>query len=654
MIPELGHAALILTALLAACQAVFCFGGAVRDDAGWLAAGRSAAVGQAVFCALSFAALVSAFVVNDFSVQYVATNSNSALPVYYRVAAVWGGHEGSLMLWMLVQCVWTAAVAATAGRLPPKFAGKVLGVLALVALGFLLFTLLTSNPFLRFATPPLDGRDLNPLLQDFGLTVHPPILYTGYVGLSVAFAFSVASMLEGRLDPTWARWTRPWTMVAWMFLTVGIALGSWWAYYELGWGGWWFWDPVENASFMPWLMATALIHSLAVTEKRGLFQGWTILLGVSGFALSLLGTFLVRSGVLVSVHSFASDPTRGVFILALFTAAVLGSLILYALRADRFRSDAQFDLMSRETAILINNLLLVVAAAAILYGTLYPLIIDYLGLPKLSVGPQWFNAYFVPITLLLAVAMGVGMHLPWRRAPNKKLYRRLSVVMVLALAAGLVLPWLAYGSTGLATVAGVAAAAWTALSVLSEPWRRWRAGQSLRMPAPVVGMLTAHLGVAIAILGVTLTTSYGIATDNALAPGESMEIAGYTLRLEGIEEVPGPNYQAQRGTLSLMRDGQTVATLLPEKRRYRVQTSMMTEAAIDAGLTRDLFVAMGEPLGDGSWSVRVQYKPYIRFIWLGALVMAGGGGIAMFGRRRRSQLIGSSAPSDPAAAAVGA
>ncbi|MFK8016588.1 MAG: heme lyase CcmF/NrfE family subunit [Gammaproteobacteria bacterium] len=634
MIPEIGQTALIIAALLAMCQAVFCFGGSLRNDTGWLAAGRSAAIGNMVFCVTAFGVLISAFVANDFSVQYVATNSNSALPTYYRVAAVWGGHEGSLLLWITVQSIWTAAVAATAGRLPPRFGGKVLGVLALVGLGFLLFTLYTSNPFLRFPVPPADGRDLNPLLQDFGLTVHPPMLYMGYVGLSVAFAFSVASMLEGRLDPKWAKWTRPWTMLAWMFLTCGIALGSWWAYYELGWGGWWFWDPVENASFMPWLVATALIHSLSVTEKRGLFQGWTILLGVSGFALSLLGTFLVRSGVLVSVHSFASDPERGVFILVLFGIAVLGSLILYAVRADRFRSQAQFDLLSRETALLLNNLLLVVAAAAILYGTLYPLIIDYLELPKLSVGPQWFNAYFVPLTLLVSASMGVGMHLAWRRSPGGALKGRLTGALILAVALGVALPWMAYGRTGLMIVVGVTAAGWTALSVLSEPWRRWRAGQSLLMPAPVVGMLIAHFGVALTILGVTLTSSYGIATDNALSPGETMDIAGYTVRLDGVSAVSGPNYEAQRGTLTVTRNGKTVATLLPEKRRYRVQTSPMTEAAIDAGLTRDLFIAMGSPLGDGAWSVRVQYKPYIRFIWLGAVVMAFGGGVAMFGRRR--------------------
>ncbi|MFK7888652.1 MAG: heme lyase CcmF/NrfE family subunit [Gammaproteobacteria bacterium] len=634
MIPEIGQTALILAMLLAVCQAMFCFGGALRSNAGWLAAGRSAAVGSMVFCGVAFAVLINAFVSNDFTVQYVATNSNTALPLYYRVAAVWGGHEGSLLLWVLVQSIWTAAVASTAGRLPPRFAGKVLGVLALVAVGFLLFTLLTSNPFTRLPNPPLDGRDLNPLLQDFGLTVHPPMLYMGYVGLSVAFAFSVASMLEGRLDPTWAKWTRPWTMLAWMFLTCGIALGSWWAYYELGWGGWWFWDPVENASFMPWLVATALIHSLSVTEKRGLFQGWTILLGVSAFALSLLGTFLVRSGVLVSVHSFASDPERGVFILVLFGLAVLSSLILYAVRAERFRSEAHFDLLSRETALLMNNLLLVVAAAAILYGTLYPLIIDFLGLPKLSVGPQWFNTFFVPLALLSAAAMGVGMHLTWRRSPSRGLFQRLGAVAGVGLVIAAILPWIAYGHTKVATVAGVGAAAWTGLSVLSEPWRRWRSGQSLRMPAPVVGMLIAHFGVALAILGVTLTTSYGIETDNALSPGDSITVAGYTVRLDKIEGVDGPNYRAERGTLSVFRGDTQVATLLPEKRRYRVQQNPMTEAAIDAGLARDLFVAMGEPLGNGAWSVRVQYKPYIRFIWLGAVVMAVGGGVAMFGRRR--------------------
>ncbi|MEM6638856.1 MAG: heme lyase CcmF/NrfE family subunit [Pseudomonadota bacterium] len=564
----------------------------------------------------------------------MATNSNTALPLYFRVAAVWGGHEGSLLLWVLVQSVWTAAVASTTGRLPARFAGKVLGVLALVAVGFMLFTLFTSNPFLRLPNPPLDGRDLNPLLQDFGLTVHPPMLYMGYVGLSVAFAFSVAAMLEGRLEAKWARWTRPWTMLAWMFLTLGIALGSWWAYYELGWGGWWFWDPVENASFMPWLVATALIHSLSVTEKRGLFQGWTILLGVSGFALSLLGTFLVRSGVLVSVHSFASDPERGVFILVLFGLAVLGSLVLYAFRAERFRADAHFDVVSRETALLVNNLLLIAAAAAILFGTLYPLIIDYLGLAKLSVGPQWFNTYMVPLTLLLAAVIGVGMHLPWRRLRERRRLQPLTIAAAMAIGLAVALPWLAYGKTSLVTVTGVAAAAWTALSVLTEPWRQWRTTGRVRIPASMAGMLIAHFGLAMTILGVTLTTSYGIETDNRLAPGERVEIAGYTVSLDAINRVEGPNYEAQRGELTVQRGERAVATLYPEKRRYRVQQNPMTEAGIDAGLLRDVFVAMGEPLGDGAWSVRVQYKPFIRFIWLGAVVMALGGGVALFGRRR--------------------
>jgi cytochrome c-type biogenesis protein CcmF len=634
MIPELGHFALALAFALSIAQAVFGLGGAWFRRPAWMAATIPAVTGQFTFVALSFGCLVYAFQVNDFSVAYVANNSNSALPAFFRFAAVWGAHEGSLLLWILILSGWTLAVAAFSKALPDAFRARVLGVLGLVSIGFIAFTLGTSSPFTRLLPAAADGADLNPLLQDFALVIHPPMLYMGYVGTAVAFAFACAAMFEGRLDATWARWTRPWTTVAWLFLTVGIALGSWWAYYELGWGGWWFWDPVENASFMPWLVATALIHSLAVTEKRGLFKSWTLLLAIFAFSLSLLGTFLVRSGVLVSVHSFASDPARGLFILALLVFFIVGALVLYAWRAPLLGSSAGFSWLSREAFLLLNNVLLVVAAALILLGTLWPLFMDAFNLGKISVGPPYFNAVFLVPMLPLAVAVGVGMHSTWKHsriAPLRTMYFSLAGVAAVA-AVGLAA---FYGGFSVLLLVGFTAGVFVMLSALVEPWSRWRAGHSL--PAAVIGMSLAHFGVGMFTIGVTGVEAYKIERDIALSPGESAELSGYTFTLVGTKPVRGPNYDAIEGEVRIMRGDREVAVLHPQKRSYWVRPQPMTEAGIEVGPHRDLFAAMGEDLGNGRWSLRLQYKPLIRYIWLGCLLMAVGGVAAVSDRRYRAR-----------------
>jgi cytochrome c-type biogenesis protein CcmF len=648
MIPELGHLALILALCLALAQAGFGLVGAHWRRADWMGVVRPAVAGQFVFLALAFGCLVTAFLQHDFSVAYVAQNSNSALPAYYRVAAVWGAHEGSLLLWIVVLAIWSLAVAAFSRALPQQFSSRVLGVLGLVSAGFMSFTLATSNPFLRLQPAVAEGNDLNPLLQDFALTVHPPILYTGYVGFAVAFAFACAAMLEGRLDQSWARWTRPWTTVAWLFLTVGISLGSWWAYYELGWGGWWFWDPVENASFMPWLVGTALIHSLAVTEKRGLFKSWTLLLAIFAFSLSLLGTFLVRSGVLVSVHAFASDPARGLFILAFLTLCIGGALALYAWRAPKLASSAGFELWSRESFLLFNNVLLVIAAALILLGTLYPLFMDALDLGKISVGPPYFTGVFLVPMLPLLALLGVGMHASWKRARLGGVKRPLLIALAVAFAIALLLTILAYGRSGVLTVIGLTAGLWLMFSALREPFSRLRHGQTLS--AAVLGMSIAHFGVALFTVGVTAVESYKIEKDLAMKPGDSTEVAGYRFAFDGLRNLAGPNYQAIEGTFRITQGEKQIAVLHPQKRVYRVQTSPMTEAGISVGWTRDLFVALGDDLGGNAWSVRVQYKPLIRYIWLGAWIMALGGLIAVTDRRYRLRQVTEPAPSAGAVA----
>ena len=634
MIPEIGHFALILALSLALCQGVLPLLGAHRNDQAMMAVARPAALGQFVFLLIAFACLTWAFVHSDFSVRYVANHSQLALPTVYKISAVWGAHEGSLLLWIVILSAWTVAVGRYSGELPQSFSARVIGVLGLLSCGFLLFTLLTSNPFERLLPAPPDGADLNPLLQDPGLAIHPPILYAGYVGFSVAFAFAIAAMLSGHLDQAWARWTRPWTTAAWLFLTVGIALGSWWAYYELGWGGWWFWDPVENASFMPWLAGTALIHSLAVTEKRGLFKSWTLLLAISAFSLSLLGTFLVRSGILVSVHAFATDPARGLFILIFLGVVIGGALLLYAWRAPALDSSAGFRPLSRETFLLLNNVLLVIAATLILAGTLAPLIVEVANAGKISVGPPWFEVAFAIPMIPLVLLLGVGMHTAWRTQALQPLVRQLKLPAILALTAGVLVPGLIYGRFGVLVTVGTIAAFWIMGVALLQPLRSWRrAPGTPGMTRSVLGMSVAHFGVGMFVLGVTITSAFSVESDLSMVPGQKVEVAGYQFELRTLKNVQGPNYQALEGEIDISRDGRFVGQLRPQKRTYLVQQSPMTEAGIMASWNRDLFVALGDPLGNNAWSVRLQYKPMIRFIWLGALVMAIGGIVAVSDRR---------------------
>jgi cytochrome c-type biogenesis protein CcmF len=633
MIPEIGHFALILAMLLALVQAALGLIGPRSTQPRYVDAVPSAVAGQFVFTCIAMGCLAKSFIDYDFSVRYVAENANSALPLFFRIAAMWGAHEGSLLLWIFVLSLWTVAVVLRARTLPRSFTARVLGVLGLLSFGFLLFTLATSNPFLRLDPPAPDGRDLNPLLQDVALAVHPPMLYTGYVGLSVAFAFACAAMIEGRLDQTWARWTRPWTTLAWSFLTAGIALGSWWAYYELGWGGFWFWDPVENASFMPWLVATALIHSLAVTDKRGLFKSWTLLLAITGFSLSLLGTFLVRSGVLVSVHSFAADPARGIFILAFLVVVIGGALGLYAWRAPSLRSEAGFEMTSRESFLLFNNILLVIAAAVIFGGTMAPMVSDALGQGALSVGPQYFNPSFALPALPLLALLSVGMHAGWKRGNLSRVKREVLFTGVLALALAVAI-WLgAYGGRKLLMPLGIALGLWIVLSALVDPVDRIR--RKLSLPLGVVGMAVAHLGLGMTTIGITVVQSATLEIDRAVAPGETVKVGEYDFRFEGTKAVEGPNYSAVQGTVVVGKGGKDIVVLRPQKRTYWVQQNPMTEAGISASWNRDLFVAMGEDVGRGAWSLRLQVRPLIQFIWWGALVMTLGGVLSGLDRRYR-------------------
>jgi len=637
MIPELGHFALILALCLALAQTIFPLIGAARTIPNWMAVARPAAVGQLVFMSLAFACLTYAFINNDFSVLYVASHSNSALPLAYRIASVWGGHEGSLLLWSLLLSLWTVAVVIFSRSLPQNMAARVIAVMGFVSIGFLLFMLLTSNPFERLSPAPLDGQDLNPLLQDPGLVIHPPMLYMGYVGFSVAFSFAIAALLGGTLDSAWARWSRPWTLVAWIFLTFGIVLGSWWAYYELGWGGWWFWDPVENASFMPWLVGTALVHSLAVTEKRSAFKNWTVLLAIMAFSLSLLGTFLVRSGVLTSVHAFATDPERGVFILA-FLGIVIGlSLVLYAWRAPTVGKGGHFEALSKETLLLLNNILLIVACGGVLLGTLYPLFIDALGMGKISVGPPYFSVVFFWIMAPLMFLLGIGPLARWKNEQVKSLVIRLRYTFIVSIALAVILPFLVMGKAGLIVFPGIAAAAWIVLTSLQNVRDKMsqRVNGLRSLPQSFYGMTTAHIGVAVFVVGVTLSNAFSVEKDVRMAPQKSLELGGYSFIFEGTQSVNGPNYEAEQGLVKVLKNGEQIAVLEPQKRLYRVQRMPMTEAAIDWGFTRDIYVALGEPLDNGAWSVRVYYKPFIRWIWLGGLLMVLGGLLAATDKRYR-------------------
>lgn len=636
MIPELAHFALILTLFVALVQGALALRGAALDRADWIAIARPAAQIQFLLVSFSLGALIWSFAAKDYSVAYVAYNSNSQLPLFYRIAATWGGHEGSLLLWMFMQTGWAGAVSLFSRQLPDAMVARVLGVLGLISAGFLLFVLLTSNPFERLVPAPADGLDLNTLLQDIGLIFHPPLLYMGYVGFSVAFAFAIAALLSGNLDAVWARWSRPWTTAAWLFLTLGIAVGSWWAYYELGWGGWWFWDPVENASFIPWLAGTALIHSLAVTEKRGSFKSWTVLLAIGTFALALLGAFLVRSGVLTSVHAFATDPARGVFILALFTATVGSSLFLYALRAPRIGHGGQFAFVSRESLLLVNNVLLAVAAASVLLGTLYPLLIDALGLGKLSVGPPYFNAVFVPLMAPALLLMAVGPMANWKSADAGSLLKRLSIPAALAVLAGVGVPLLFDRWSG-GTALGLGLAAWLATAIAVDVVKRIRATRDRwwRQPRSWLGMHLAHLGVAVFVTGVTLVGSYETEQDLLMQPGQSAPVASYRVEFKGVARVRGPNYESDMGTFALYRGEKRLRDLHPEKRTYASSALPMTEAAIAANGLRHVYVALGEPMEQGAWSVRLYYKPFVDWIWGGCILMALGGLLAISDPRYR-------------------
>ncbi len=641
MIYELGHLALILALAMALAQSVLPLIGAHTGNAAWMALARPSARGQFLFLVIAYGCLTHAFVVNDFTVALAANHSNSHLPLIYRLTAVWGNHEGSILLWSLILGGWTLAVSIFSRQLDERMVARVLGVMGLISCGFMLFTLLTSNPFERMFPPPADGNDLNPLLQDPGMVIHPPMLYMGYVGFVVAFAFAVSALLSGRLDAAWARWSRPRTTVAWCFLTCGIALGSFWAYYELGWGGWWFWDPVENASFMPWLVGTALIHSLAVTEKRGGFKMWTALLAIMAFSLSLLGTFIVRSGVLSSVHAFASDPARGVFILGFLALVIGGSLTLFALRAPRVGLGGGFEPISRESMLLANNVLLLVAASAVLLGTLYPLVIDALGMGKLSVGPPYFDTVFVPLMTPALFLMGIGPIARWRQASLPDLAYRLRWAFGVSAASALV-AFFALGKWTPMIGLGLALAVWIASTVVvalvvrlqensSATWSR----RLLAQPGSFYGMLLAHFGVAVFVVGVTIVSGFTTENDVRMEVGDSAAVAGYQVRLDKIEDVVGPNYQASRATLTISRDGALVATVTPDRRVYNVSRSPMTEVAIDRGLLRDVYIALGDPVSATAWSVRLHHKPFVNWIWIGCVLMALGGLLAVMDRRYR-------------------
>jgi len=633
MIVELGHLALVVALGLSLLISVFGLLGAHRGQERLMGAVPVLVAGQFVFIALSFGVLTRAFLTDDFSVAYVAANSNTLLPWYYKFSALWGAHEGSFLLWILIMSGWTLAVAVKGSDLPVAFRSRVLGVMGLLNLGFVAFLLFTSNPFDRLIPmTPGEGSDLNPLLQDFGLIVHPPMLYMGYVGFSVAFAFALAALLSGRLDAAWARWSRPWSNVAWAFLTLGITLGSWWAYYELGWGGWWFWDPVENASFMPWLAGTALIHSLAVSEKRGTFKSWTLLLAITTFSLSLLGAFIVRSGVLTSVHAFAVDPTRGLFILIFLALVVGGSLILYALRTAAISSKASYTLASREAFLLLNNILLVISMALVLLGTLYPLAYELAtDGAKISVGVPYFNAGFVPLMLILSAALGIAPVLNWKRTPHTRIVNRLGWVAAVSIILGVGLPLVLADAVSWTVLLTLVLAFWILGSHGADLIRRLGKG---RLPLAYVGMLIAHMGFAAALIGVALTSTLSVERDLRMAPGDSLEVGDMSIRFLGVDRVNGPNYVADRGEFVVVESGQRL-TMRPEKRNYLARRNVMTEAAIDPGLTRDIYLSLGEPLEAGAWAVRIQVKPFVRWIWLGGLLMALGGVLAVLDARYR-------------------
>ncbi|GKX54445.1 c-type cytochrome biogenesis protein CcmF [Leminorella grimontii] len=641
MIPETGHFFLALSLALAALLSVYPLIGAYRQHQQIMNTARPLSYALFASTMISFLCLVYSLINNDFSVVYVANNSNSELPVYYRIAAAWGAHEGSLLLWVVLLSSWTLAVALFSRRMPLEAVARVLSVMGMINVGFLLFVTLTSNPFERLLPFfPIDGHDLNPLLQDVGLIFHPPLLYMGYVGFSVAFAFAIASLMSGRLDTAWARWSRPWTLAAWIFLTLGIVLGSFWAYYELGWGGWWFWDPVENASLMPWISGTALLHSLAVTEKRGTFKAWTVLLAIVSFSLCLLGTFLVRSGILVSVHAFASDPTRGMFILGFLVLVIGGSLLLYAFKGGQVnKSRVRYDLFSRETMLLANNILLTAAMLVVLLGTLLPLVHKQLGLGSISIGEPFFNTMFVWIMAPFALLLGVGPLVRWRRDSLSPLTKRLMIggLLTVGISWGLLLTESRFS---VIAFIGLMMAIWVATLSCFAFYERityrhsfWQGAR--RLSAGQWGMFLAHMGLAVTVIGIAFSQNYSIERDVRMKPGDSVALEGYSFKLVDVKLIDGPNYTADVGTLVVTKGDGQVATLTPEKRYYATTKMVMTEAAIDAGIGRDLYGALGENLGDGQWSVRLYYKPFMRWIWFGGLFMALGGILCMLDARYR-------------------
>ncbi len=641
MIAELGHVALIISLGFSVLLSIYPLWGAHIGNQAMMNTARPLSFGMFFMLLLSFIALSWAFYVNDFTVSYVASNSNSALPWYYRLTAVWGAHEGSLLLWVLIQAGWTVAVALFSRGMPQESVARVLSVMGMIGIGFLLFIILTSNPFERTLPDfPVDGRDLNPLLQDPGLIVHPPMLYMGYVGFSVAFAFAIASLMAGKLDTAWARWSRPWTIAAWVFLTMGIALGSWWAYYELGWGGWWFWDPVENASFMPWLAGTALMHSLAVTEKRGTFKAWTVLLAISAFSLSLLGTFLVRSGVLVSVHAFASDPTRGLFILAFLVVVIGGSLLLYALRASKVRVRGNYELISRENALLVNNILLMAALIVVLVGTLLPLVHKQLGMGSVSIGEPFFNLLFTWLAVPFAFFIGIGPLIKWKRDNLSKIKKELAFSGAISLIAGFGLVFIFADRVMPLAVLGAVMGIWIVSLQMIEVYQRATHRHEFSQGIRKLGrshwaMVLGHIGLAVSILGIAMVQNYDIERDVKMAPGDEVNIQGYDFKFAALRVHDGPNYEGYMGSFDVFLNGKYINSLHAEKRFYTVQRSMMTEAAIERGFTRDLYVALGERLPDGAWAIRIYYKPFVRWIWFGALLMSIGGMLAISDKRYR-------------------
>ena len=640
MIPEIGHFSLILALLVSLVLGSFPIIGAARGNTVWMGLAKPLAGVQFVLIAFAFLCLVYAFAFMDYSVLYVANNSNSKLPLQFRIAAVWGGHEGSLLLWALILSIWTVAVSLFSKRIPDDMRARILGVMGLISVGFLLFMLMVSNPFERLIPAALDGRDLNPLLQDPGMIFHPPMLYMGYVGFSVAFAFSIAALLGGQLDAAWARWSRPWTILAWIFLTVGIMAGSNWAYYELGWGGWWFWDAVENASFMPWLVGTALIHSLAVTEKRGSFKAWTVLLAICAFSLSLLGTFLVRSGVLTSVHAFATDPRRGIFILAFLVIVIGGSLLLFAWRASTVGRGGKFDVVSRESFLLANNVLLAVAALSVLLGTLYPLFLDALNLGKISVGPPYFDAVFAPLMAPAIFLMGVGPIARWKEAALPELAMRLRWAFGISIATAVILPLMLGNFTPMIGL-GLFLAFWVFATTAELVYQRLGKsdlplmGRIKANSRSWWGMVIAHLGIAVFVLGVTIVKGFESEIAVKMLPGDVAHLAGYDFTFDGVVDRKGPNYEASHGQIHVTKNGVLRTILEPEKRLYTVTNMPMTEAGISPHLIHDLYASLGEPLDGGAWSVRIYHKPMVEWVWFGCLMMAFGGFLALADKRYR-------------------